>query len=181
MEWLLKGIEYCLESWPLSSLHVRLGDLSLNLQAEESGDLTIFENAIPKMSWPEIFVAFSTDAIHASTLFLLSSKFSTVDIVSWMMGWSSITDGRRVASLTVYLFCSTSVSSRWLKVHYAYVKSCYDTHEENCHLTSHLTERSPIVDALVITWHICCSEYSVVCIYTFLGHLISVVCEMNVL
>ena len=34
----------------MNALHVTFGDLSLNLWVEESGDPTIFENAICKMS-----------------------------------------------------------------------------------------------------------------------------------
>ena len=81
MEWLLREIEeYCLESLLLSSLHVDFSDLSLNLWAEVSGNPTIFENAICKMSWQEICSVFSTDAIHTSHFLLFPSTASSEDI-----------------------------------------------------------------------------------------------------
>ena len=92
------------------------GDLCDNLWAEFSGDPAIFENANHKMSWPEICAAFSTDATHGSNLVLLPSKVSTEDTAAWMMTGPTITDARWLASLTMYLTCSTGVASEWFKV-----------------------------------------------------------------
>ena len=76
----------------------------------------IFEIAIYKMSCPDIHAAFSMAAIHASNLFLLPLTVSTEDIATCMMGWSTITHTRRLASLTTYLTCSTGVTPAGFKV-----------------------------------------------------------------
>ena len=81
-----------------------------------SGDPIIFENAIGKMSWLKSCAAFSTDAIYVSDFSFLSSKVSTEAIAAWKMDWSTITDSRRLPSMTVCITCSTGVASRQLKV-----------------------------------------------------------------
>ena len=60
--------EYYLKSYLLRFFHVKCGKWSLNLQAEISGDPTIFEKAMCRMSYPEICATFSMDAIHDSNL-----------------------------------------------------------------------------------------------------------------
>ena len=42
------------------------------------------------MSYPEIYVAFSTDDINHSNVFLVPSNISNKEIAAWMMGYSKL-------------------------------------------------------------------------------------------
>ena len=114
--WLLKGMKNI--AWKVcfwvSSMY-KFGDLSLKLLAENSGDPTIFENAIHKMTWPESCATFLTNAIHALSFFIAIKGFYR-RYYCLDEGWSTITDIRRLVSLTVYLACATRVASGWFKV-----------------------------------------------------------------
>ena len=105
--WLSNGTkEYLLEISLLSSLHLMFGDPSLTLLAEVRGDFIIFENAIPKMSWPEICAAFFKWCYAGFKFVFIAIKgfywrYCCLDDV-----WSTITVISRLTSLTTYFTCS---------------------------------------------------------------------------
>ena len=55
---------------------------SLKLLAEVSGDPAIFEKAMHRMSFPEIYPAFSMDSIYDSNLLLVPRNVSTEEIAA---------------------------------------------------------------------------------------------------
>ena len=153
--------------------------MSLNLWAEISADPTIFGNAFHKMSWLEMCVAFSTNAHHPWNLLSLTSKVSTEDIADWMMAWFTITDARRLASLTTYLACSTGVASGQCKVMLGLCKWLL------WHLWCELPLNEPSDWKIFYHGSLCdhvtylSKCHSVMCICSILGHFISVVCEFE--
>ena len=48
----------------LSTIHIRSGDQAFNLLANESGEPITLENAIHKVSWPDICAAFPMDSVQ---------------------------------------------------------------------------------------------------------------------
>ena len=93
------------------SFHVRCIEWSLNLQAEVRGNPIIFWKHYVQDVCPEICTAFSTDIIQESNLLLVPMNVSKEDVAAWIIGFPTITEAKRLASLITGLNCSISAVS----------------------------------------------------------------------
>ena len=111
MAWLLKGIvEYYLESSFIRLFHVRCGRQYFNLWADVRGDPNI-GNVLHKVFCLEICATFSRDAIQDSNILLVPLNVSMEEITAWTVGYSTITEAKRLVCLSIGFNCSRDVVS----------------------------------------------------------------------